>query len=61
MPLPTPRKRERKVHFIERCMGDPTMLRDFPHQDQRDAVCQRQWTGRLEAMIARLAELLRRW
>lgn len=43
MPLPLPRKRERQSNFMSRCMGDPVMNKDFPKQDQRAAVCIKQW------------------
>jgi signal peptide peptidase SppA len=43
MPMPTPGPTEDKNTFISRCMGDDTMNRDFPDQDQRAAVCNRQW------------------
>lgn len=42
MPLPTRRPREPKDAFIERCMSDPVMIREFPDNKQRYAVCMRQ-------------------
>lgn len=42
MPLPTPNKDEKADAFLSRCMGNPTAREDFPDQDQRFAVCQRQ-------------------
>jgi hypothetical protein len=42
MPLPTRNVDEPHDQFIERCMGDPVMVRDFPDSAQRRAVCERQ-------------------
>lgn len=43
MPLPTPKPDEARGDFIARCMANPTARRDFPREDQRSAVCFRQW------------------
>jgi len=43
--LPTP-SGETEDEFIGRCMGDPTMNKEFPDQDQRYAVCYSQWKGK---------------
>lgn len=43
MPLPTPREGEEQDDFLSRCMGNPTMREDFPDEEQRSAVCFRQW------------------
>lgn len=39
MPIPTPRKNEDKNNFMSRCMGNETMKKDYPNNDQRVAVC----------------------
>jgi len=44
MPVPTPAEKEDE--FIPRCMGDSQMLKDYPSQSQRAAVCQRQWDNK---------------
>jgi HK97 family phage prohead protease len=41
--MPEPENGEGYNEFIERCMGDRVMERDFPDTDQRLAVCERQW------------------
>jgi hypothetical protein len=46
MPLPKPRSGESRDTFISRCMGDSVARQDFPSQDQRAAVCNRQWRDR---------------
>ncbi len=42
MPLPTRNVDETHDQFIERCMADPVMVREFPDAAQRRAICQRQ-------------------
>jgi hypothetical protein len=42
MPLPTRNKGESTQAFVSRCMGNPTMLKDFKDQKQRAAVCHSQ-------------------
>ncbi len=44
MPLPTPTEGETQDEFVSRCMGDETANADFPEQEQRAAVCYRQWS-----------------
>lgn len=39
MPIPTPKKNEKEDLFIGDCMGDSSMLKEFPNQKQRYAVC----------------------
>jgi len=46
MPIPTPRKGESQQEFISRCMGNPTMRKEFPDQKQRSAVCFSTWRRR---------------
>lgn len=40
--LPKP-SGESENEFISRCMGDDQMVKEFPDQDQRAAVCYAQW------------------
>jgi len=46
MPLPTPEKNEEQDKFISRCMGNPTMNKDFKENAQRAAVCYSQYKKR---------------
>lgn len=46
MPLPTPKKNQEEDSFMQDCMGDPTMNKDFKDQKQRVAVCYRQFRVR---------------
>lgn len=46
MPMPKPRKNEKKDDFISRCMGNDTMVKDYPEEDQRAAVCYLQWNDK---------------
>lgn len=43
MPMPTPNKGESQKDFISRCMGNPTMVKDYKKQNQRAAICYSQW------------------
>lgn len=42
MPIPSPRQGEPDQEFINRCMDDDVMKREFPDRDQRYAVCHKQ-------------------
>lgn len=43
MPISTPRTEEDKETFINRCMSDGVMNREFPSNEQRFAVCNQKW------------------
>jgi len=43
VPLPEKRPAEKHEAFIQRCMADGVMVREFPDAGQRRAVCERQW------------------
>lgn len=43
MPLPTPDKNDTESTFLQKCMSDETMNKDFPDQKQRAAVCYSQF------------------
>lgn len=43
MPLPTPKPQETKEEFINRCMDDDVMVRDYASEEQRAGVCFTQW------------------
>lgn len=49
MPIPKPRSNESNNQFIERCMGDDTMLDEYAGADQRLAVCLSQLDKAVEA------------
>jgi hypothetical protein len=42
MPIPTPLPKEQKGEFLQRCMMDDTMVREYKDQDQRYAICRNQ-------------------
>jgi hypothetical protein len=46
MPLPKPKDGENKKKFIDRCMSNPTMTKEFSDPSQRRAVCEKQWKGK---------------
>ena len=39
MPIPTPKKNEKRNDFIQRCMIDPVIIKEFKNTDQRLAIC----------------------
>jgi len=43
MPLPEKKENETKPEFIARCMGENSMVNEFPNAPQRFAVCQAKW------------------
>ena len=42
MPIPSP-KGEPKKNFLSKCMADSVMVKEFPDEKQRFAVCQSKW------------------
>ena len=49
MPLPKPRKRESRDHFVSRCHS--SLADEFPDSSQRHAVCLRQWRSKSETSM----------
>ena len=58
MPLPRPRSGESKDEFIDRCMGNATMVDDFDDPAQRRAVCETQWDEGEKQSIGGIADML---
>ena len=56
MPLPERDPGESHDVFIERCMADPVMVREFPDAAQRRAVCEHQGRMRTEAHLNLVCE-----
>jgi len=46
MPLPTPKRGEKRQDFIKRCMDNSVMKREFKDKDQRLAVCHSVWSDK---------------
>ena len=46
MPIPKPRKGEKKDDFLKRCMADEVMKREYPDRKQRYAICNAQLKDR---------------
>ncbi len=44
MPIPKRLPKEQAGEFVQRCIMDPVMVREYPNIDQRIAVCQNQIT-----------------
>jgi len=51
VPLPERNKGENRDRFIQRCMGDATMVQEFPDTAQRRAVCERQASAQAGAAL----------
>jgi len=51
MPLPNPGNKESKDKFIQRCVSDPKVNKEYPDNAQRYAVCQTQWKKKEKANI----------
>jgi hypothetical protein len=51
MPLPDPMENEQVEEFIERCLGDETMMKEYEDINQRFAVCMEQWEGSSEEPV----------
>lgn len=43
MPIPKPRKDESEDDFMQRCMSNKVMLKEFPEKNTRYGVCMTQW------------------
>ena len=39
MPIPTPKKNETRNEFMQRCIIDPVMIKEFKNEKQRLAIC----------------------
>jgi hypothetical protein len=44
MPIPKRLPKEQEGEFMQRCIMDPVMVREYPNIDQRIAICQNQLT-----------------
>jgi hypothetical protein len=43
MPIPKPQIGEDQASYIQRCMSTKKMIKEYPRQDQRLAVCYLEW------------------
>ena len=43
MPIPEPNKGEQRADFMNRCMSDGVMTREYQDIEQRAAICSRQF------------------
>jgi len=52
VPLPEPKEGESEKAFLDRCMGDKVMVKEFEKPGQRLKVCEAQWKrGKAEAAV----------
>jgi len=56
VPLPEPNQGETREQFIDRCMADETMVREFPDTKQRRAVCEQQARAEAGATVQLLSD-----
>jgi len=49
--MPEPGAGEDRAEWLDRCMGDPEAVADFPDPDQRFAVCVSKWEERSEQPV----------
>jgi len=56
MPLPKRRSDESHQQFIDRCMKDPVMVREYPDAEQRRAICEKQAQAKTEGFLSLLSE-----
>lgn len=56
MPIPKPKDGESKDDFISRCMGNDTMVEEYPDQKQRAAICFSAWKENKSSMIGSAVE-----
>jgi hypothetical protein len=45
MPIPTPQPEEKDKDFLQRCMIDDKMVKEYPDKDQRYSICITQIKG----------------
>jgi len=50
MPIPTPNEGEELKDFRQRCMGNDTMVKEYPDEKQRYAICNQQWRDKNKAV-----------
>lgn len=58
MPIPSKKDNEDKQKFVQRCMGDPAMKKDYPDNKQRVAVCLGQTKKSKASLLDQVLEIL---
>jgi|TARA_R110000824_G_scaffold400171_2_gene607086 hypothetical protein len=51
MPLPKPEKNQKRTDFVNSCMDNSAMLKEFPDSEQRAAVCYSRFDKKAKASI----------
>tara|TARA_B100000959_G_C14718720_1_gene515976 strand:- start:5 stop:259 length:255 start_codon:yes stop_codon:yes gene_type:complete len=51
MPLPKPKKNQKRNDFVNECMDSSVMLKEFPDDEQRAAVCYSQFDEKAKASV----------
>lgn len=60
MPIPKPNPNQTQTDFMQMCMGDKMMNKDYTDQKQRLAVCQSQWDKSQKSKDSFLPDIERR-
>jgi hypothetical protein len=55
MPMPKPKDKEGKKDFLDRCMNNKVMIKEYPDNDQRYALCNSIWDDKERNMELRKA------
>ena len=58
MPVPKPSKGEKQDKFHSRCMGDSVMMKEYPDQKQRNAICYSAWENKGKKPKSNMAMLV---
>jgi len=56
VPLPERRENESREEFVQRCMGDEVMTREYPDAEQRRAVCEKQASANAAGSLTLVSE-----
>lgn len=46
MPIPEPKEKESEADFMQRCLSEEEMKKEYPNIDQRYAVCINKWLNK---------------
>jgi hypothetical protein len=61
MPIPSPNQDEKTKDFVNRCMSNPTMNKEYPDNRQRMALCMQQTKKRSKGILANVVDYLDSW
>lgn len=59
MPIPKPRADQNEEEFISFCMGNETMVSDYPQNDQRYAICIGEWQNKTKIEVTQMSDSIK--